>query len=127
MPEVASEEKGRLRPPKSRCFARGYSQLSASTGSGRPARRAGTTFTQAISSSTRLCGEGAGSVGAAIQCPYHAWTYELDGRLRAAPNMADVAQFDRADHPLLPVPLTEWEGLLFVHLGDATAPTCTRT
>jgi Rieske 2Fe-2S family protein len=71
---------------------------------------------------TRLCGESAGSVGAAIQCPYHAWTYELDGRLRAAPNMADVAQFDRADYPLLPVGLAEWEGFLFVHLGDSPGP-----
>jgi len=43
---------------------------------------------------SRLCLEPAGELGGAIRCPYHAWTYELDGTLRAAPNMAEVAGFD---------------------------------
>ena len=38
-----------------------------------------------------------------IRCPYHAWTYGLDGRLVGAPNMTEVAGFDRNDYPLLPV------------------------
>jgi Rieske 2Fe-2S family protein len=65
---------------------------------------------------TRLCTEHAGTLPNAIQCPYHAWTYGLDGALRAAPNMTDVAGFDRADFPLHPVALAEWEGFLFVNL-----------
>jgi phenylpropionate dioxygenase-like ring-hydroxylating dioxygenase large terminal subunit len=36
---------------------------------------------------SRLCQAPAGTLGKAIQCPYHAWTYGLDGALRAAPNM----------------------------------------
>jgi len=71
---------------------------------------------------SRLCLEPKGTLGRALQCPYHAWTYELDGRLRAAPNMADVPGFERADHALLPVALTEWEGLLFVHFGAEPRP-----
>src|SRR6266705_1126270 len=42
---------------------------------------------------------------AAIQCPYHAWTYGLDGRLIGAPHMDEVPGFDKADYPLHPVNL----------------------
>jgi Rieske 2Fe-2S family protein len=71
---------------------------------------------------SRICLEASGSVGAALQCPYHAWTYGLDGALRAAPNMAGVAGFDRGDHPLLAAPLEQWQGFLFVHLGASPRP-----
>jgi Rieske 2Fe-2S family protein len=66
---------------------------------------------------SRLCLESQGALPSAVQCPYHAWTYELDGSLRAAPNMAEVQGFERAEHGLLPAPLADWEGFLFVHLG----------
>ena len=39
---------------------------------------------------------------AAIQCPYHAWTYGLDGRLIGAPHMDEVPGFNKADYPLHP-------------------------
>ena len=71
---------------------------------------------------TRLCMEARGSVGTAIQCPYHAWTYALDGSLRAAPNMQGVAGFDRAEYPLHPVALAEWRGFLFVNLAADPVP-----
>ncbi|HEV8630072.1 MAG TPA: aromatic ring-hydroxylating dioxygenase subunit alpha [Thermoanaerobaculia bacterium] len=71
---------------------------------------------------TRLCSEHAGTLGTAIQCPYHAWTYGLDGALRAAPNMQGVAGFDRADYPLHPVALADWQGFLFLNLGADPAP-----
>jgi glycine betaine catabolism A len=71
---------------------------------------------------TRLCSEHAGALGTAVQCPYHAWTYGLDGALRAAPNMQGVAGFDRADYPLHPVALAEWQGFLFVNLAADPQP-----
>ena len=71
---------------------------------------------------TRLCAEPAGTLGAAIQCPYHAWTYGLDGALRAAPNMTGVAGFDRADYPLHPVALADWQGFLFLNLSPDPQP-----
>jgi Rieske 2Fe-2S family protein len=72
---------------------------------------------------SRLCVEERGELrGGALQCPYHAWTYGLDGALRAAPNMGGVAGFDPAEHPLLPVALAEWQGLLFVSLAPEPAP-----
>ena len=57
---------------------------------------------------------------AAIQCPYHAWTYGLDGRLLGAPHMNDMPGFRKADYSLHPVNLALWEGFIFVNLADAS-------
>jgi Rieske 2Fe-2S family protein len=57
-----------------------------------------------------------------IQCPYHAWTYALDGRLLGAPHMDDVPRFDKADYSLHPVHLGLWEGFIFVNLADSPTP-----
>src|SRR5215469_5137767 len=56
----------------------------------------------------------------AIQCPYHAWTYSLDGRLIGAPHMDEVPGFDKADYSLHAVNLGLWEGFIFVNLADAS-------
>jgi Rieske 2Fe-2S family protein len=54
-----------------------------------------------------------------IQCPYHAWTYGLDGRLIGAPHMDEVPGFDKTDYSLHPVNLALWEGFIFVNLAEA--------
>lgn len=69
----------------------------------------------------RLC-SGPGRVQGHIRCPYHAWSYALDGRLVGAPNMADVAGFDRADYPLIPVATTVWAGFVFINLSPTPVP-----
>src|SRR5437588_4126490 len=56
-----------------------------------------------------------------IQCPYHAWTYRLDGRLIGAPHMGEVPGFDKADYSLRAVDLGIWEGFIFVNLADEEA------
>jgi glycine betaine catabolism A len=56
----------------------------------------------------------------AIQCPYHAWTYGLDGRLIGAPHMDRVPGFNKADYSLHAVNLALWEGFIFVNLADAS-------
>jgi choline monooxygenase len=56
-----------------------------------------------------------------IQCPYHAWTYGLDGRLRAAPRADREADFDREELALVELRLEPWGQLLFVN-PDADAP-----
>ena len=43
-----------------------------------------------------------------LQCPYHAWTYELDGSLRRAPRSEREEGFDPADFSLLPVSVETW-------------------
>src|SRR5438445_233834 len=60
-----------------------------------------------------------GQLSAAIQCPYHAWTYGLDGRLLGAPHMDDVPGFNKADYSLRPVNVALWEGFIFVNLADS--------
>jgi choline monooxygenase len=56
-----------------------------------------------------------------IVCPYHAWTYGLDGKLIQAPHTVQLQGFDPAEFGLRPVRLAECAGLLFVNL-DAAAP-----
>ena len=51
-----------------------------------------------------------------IVCPYHAWTYELDGNLRAGPNLSVVEGFDRCEIKLTPVRIEEFCGFLFANL-----------
>jgi len=58
----------------------------------------------------------------AFVCPYHAWTYDLDGRLRKAPGMDRVDGFDRTEHGLVPVRLESWCGLMFIALRDGVPP-----
>lgn len=70
---------------------------------------------------TRLCEEQRGH-GAAIQCPYHAWTYGLDGRLIGAPHMDEVKEFAREKYSLRAVNCERWEGFIFVNLDDDARP-----
>jgi len=71
---------------------------------------------------TRLCEAAQGRFSETIQCPYHAWTYGLDGRLIGAPHMQEVEGFDKADHPLHGAALAEWEGFVFVCLAARPEP-----
>jgi len=70
---------------------------------------------------TRLCEEERGHA-AAIQCPYHAWTYGLDGRLIGAPHMDEVNGFNREQYSLRPVHAAIWEGFIFVNLANQPMP-----
>ena len=71
---------------------------------------------------TRLCEEPRGRFSETIQCPYHAWTYTIDGQLIGAPHMSEVQGFDKRDYPLHAVPLETWEGFVFVNLAGAPEP-----
>lgn len=58
-----------------------------------------------------------------LRCPYHNWSYHLDGSLNRAPGFGDVAGFDPAANGLIPLPAVEWHGLVFVHgAGPVTVP-----
>ena len=69
---------------------------------------------------TRICTEERGRVAGGLTCPYHGWTYGLDGALLGAPLMGEVAWFDKADYPLHPAALEEWQGFLFAQLEPRT-------
>ncbi|MEV7869382.1 aromatic ring-hydroxylating dioxygenase subunit alpha [Streptomyces sp. NPDC088124] len=66
----------------------------------------------------RLCTEGSGEVRRTLQCPYHAWTYDLDGRLIAAPNLVKMPDVDRVAYGLRPVHLREWLGYAWLCLAE---------
>lgn len=67
-----------------------------------------------------LLAPGCAANARAIRCPYHAWVYDLDGALKAATRLGDVAGFDPATHGLLPVRVEAWQGWVFINVsGDA--------
>lgn len=61
-----------------------------------------------------------GSSGCAkkLICPYHAWTYELDGRLTGVPDSASYPTLDKEAQGLAPVSMEIWRGFVFVRLKD---------
>ena len=70
---------------------------------------------------TRMCEASTGH-SSTIQCPYHAWTYALDGRLLGAPSMETVHGFRKAEHSLVAAHVGIWEGFIFVNLRDTPIP-----
>lgn len=54
-------------------------------------------------------------------CPYHAWRYDLDGSLVAAPGMEAVKGFSKDDYPLIEVALETFRGFLFINLRGHSA------
>ncbi len=58
-----------------------------------------------------------------LVCPYHAWSYETDGRLSGVPMKADYPALRLEENGLAPVSLEVWRGFVFVRLEDAGFPT----
>lgn len=69
-----------------------------------------------------LLGEGATSTRRSVVCPYHAWSYDLSGKLIAAPGFREVASFDPAAHGLVELPVEVWHGWVFVNALGTAAP-----
>lgn len=63
--------------------------------------------------------EGSGNTQT-ISCPFHRWTYGLDGGLRGAPDMPEGAVFDRSDLGLIEFRAAERDGFAFVCFSDET-------
>ena len=70
---------------------------------------------------TQLCTEREGQFGGSIQCPYHAWTYDYDGRLIGAPHMDGSPGFRRDEYPLNQIAAEVWDGHVFVRLSPEGA------
>lgn len=51
-----------------------------------------------------------------LRCPYHGWTYSLEGALKGTPDFAGVCDFDRAANGLVPVEIDQWGRWVFVKL-----------
>ncbi|MEN8183890.1 MAG: aromatic ring-hydroxylating dioxygenase subunit alpha [Myxococcota bacterium] len=65
--------------------------------------------------------EGSGNTNS-FQCPYHSWTYGLDGRLIGAPEMEQAEAFSRSDCHLPEVRSEIWQGFIFCNFDSDAAP-----
>lgn len=66
--------------------------------------------------------DGPSGCAARITCPYHAWTYDLDGRLIGLPLAQTYGDLDRGQHGLAPVEVEIWHSFIFVRLKDDGGP-----
>jgi choline monooxygenase len=57
-----------------------------------------------------------------LRCPYHGWTYSLEGELRGITEFEGVRNFDRTQNGLVPVRVAVWEQFVFVNLDPQAAP-----
>ncbi len=70
-----------------------------------------------------LCTAAQGSFARSrIVCPYHAWTYDLGGRLIATPRRMPTPDFDPTKLSLHEVAVAAWGGFVFIHLAGREAP-----
>ncbi|HET9407565.1 MAG TPA: aromatic ring-hydroxylating dioxygenase subunit alpha [Candidatus Sulfotelmatobacter sp.] len=66
---------------------------------------------------TQPCGQ-----ASILRCPYHGWSYGLDGSLKGMPEFEGVKNFDRAENGLVPVRVETWECFVFVNLDPEAEP-----
>ncbi|HYK34318.1 aromatic ring-hydroxylating dioxygenase subunit alpha [Alloacidobacterium sp.] len=57
-----------------------------------------------------------------LRCPYHGWTYGLDGSLKGAPEFTGVCNFDRGANGLIPIRVETWEHFVFVTFDRGAPP-----
>ena len=56
-----------------------------------------------------------------LRCPYHGWTYSLDGALKGTPDFAGVCDFDRTANGLVPLDTAVWENWVFLRVNPEGA------
>jgi Rieske 2Fe-2S family protein len=70
----------------------------------------------------RICHEEQGRFAKTILCPYHAWSYALNGRLVGVSESSRMRVFEKEDYPLQAVAVTTWEGFIFINLSPEPKP-----
>jgi carnitine monooxygenase subunit len=65
---------------------------------------------------SRLADGDSGNCGHRLVCPYHAWSYGLDGKLRSIPPWQGFETLDKARHGLVPLDQETWRGFVFVRM-----------
>jgi choline monooxygenase len=63
-----------------------------------------------------------GGSASVFRCPYHGWSYGIDGSLKGAPEFEGVCGFDRTQNGLLPLRVDVWEQFVFVNLDSKAEP-----
>jgi phenylpropionate dioxygenase-like ring-hydroxylating dioxygenase large terminal subunit len=64
----------------------------------------------------RLLDGSSGNCGSRVTCPYHAWTYNLQGALIGLPERQEFSHMNQAEHGLVPVQTEIWRGFVFIRL-----------
>lgn len=72
-----------------------------------------------------LVAEGQGNTRGFV-CPYHHWSYALDGKLVGAPAMGRTCNFDKSEHGLPNFAVELWNGFIFIHFDATAAPLAPR-
>ena len=67
---------------------------------------------------SRLADGSSGNCGHRLVCPYHAWSYGLDGALKSVPPWQGLEGLDLSRHGLVPLEQEIWRGFVFVRIGD---------
>lgn len=67
--------------------------------------------------------EGSGTCKNVIACPYHAWTFKLDGTMASAPNSENIYDFNLDESCLTPMKVEEYAGFVFINMD----PECKTT
>ena len=71
---------------------------------------------------SRVVKDGQGHCRGAIVCPFHGWTYDLDGRLRGMPKRKSFPELDADKHGLVPLESEIWMGFIFVRFLESSQP-----
>ncbi len=71
---------------------------------------------------SRVVAEMDGRCGSAIVCPFHGWSYNLDGTLKTVPHPRALPPLDPKEHGLLPVEFETWHGLIFLRFLPGPQP-----
>lgn len=65
---------------------------------------------------------GGSTTARAITCPYHSWSYRLDGELFSAAGYQSQPNFDASEFPLMALPVQEWHGWIFLDPSGTSGP-----
>ena len=71
---------------------------------------------------SRVVPKSQGHCGHVMRCPFHGWTYSLDGRLKSVPRLQTFENLELSEHGLVPLELEAWQGLIFIRFEPGGEP-----
>jgi phenylpropionate dioxygenase-like ring-hydroxylating dioxygenase large terminal subunit len=75
---------------------------------------------------SRVVAEKQGTCKSALFCPFHGWSFNLDGTFRSAPMPRSLPELDPVQHGLIPVEMDIWHGFIFIRFKPGPQPSITQ-